>query len=184
MTRKNRACRRRPRSRASAAGRKVSRRAPRQAEFRRSRRTQHPSRSPAAIFSSAAPLSPVLHSTFSARRTAAASLEPPAIPAPTGMRFCIFMCAPMFSMPQWAKNAFAARTARLRSSHGTKRRLALGSAGLTGSERNGDIVTQGDGLHDHEHVMVSVGALAGHVERNIYFLPRLFRLHSSFSKKN
>ena len=58
-------------------------------------------------------------STLSARSTAAASVLPPAMPAPTGTLFFMRMSAPRVLSPAASKNTRAARTARFRSSRGS-----------------------------------------------------------------
>lgn len=67
---------------------------------------------------SSAAVAPVFHRVLQARRAAAASALPPAIPAATGMSLTMCSRTPALT-PNRAASRRAARTARLRSSVGT-----------------------------------------------------------------
>ena len=55
-----------------------------------------------------------------------------------------------------------------------KVQIALGTASCVLRERYRHLIAQRDRLHDHEHLMVAVGAAACHIKRDIYFCVGFF----------
>ena len=71
--------------------------------------------SAAAIISRSATLYPSPHRAFRPTSAAAPSLEPPARPAPIGMRFSRWIAAPNSLKPERSRSSLAARSTRLSS---------------------------------------------------------------------
>lgn len=94
---------------------------------------------------------------LSPRRTAAASLLPPAVPAQTGMRLVREMRRSFQVWPVVRRKARAAATARLLLSLGRKAQAGLRRTPPGEAQVEGDLIAEGDRLHHHLHLVVSVG---------------------------